>query len=134
MSIMDYPSSSPPRSRQRYTSEFKSEVIAKACQPHVSIASVALAHGLNANMLRNWMQNADPSYIKRRPTLSNVDKAASISNTPAFLPVSFPENNTPKSDGRSIEIEVNKSGATIKVKWPVHASSSCLVWLREITK
>ena len=38
--------------RQRYSNEFRSEVVAQALQPHVSIASVALSHRSNANLLQ----------------------------------------------------------------------------------
>ena len=66
MFTTELPSPSPISKRQRYSSEFKSEVIAQARQPHVSIASVALSHGLNANLLRKWIQDADPSYVTKR--------------------------------------------------------------------
>ena len=43
---------SPPkiRRRQKYSKEFKSEVVAQARQPHISIASVALSYGLNVSV------------------------------------------------------------------------------------
>jgi len=134
MSIMDFAGQPPGRTRHRYSSEFKAEVIAQARQPHVSIASVALAHGLNANLLRRWIHDVDPNYVKRKSIPPNVNRSATTSNTREFLPLSFTDNHTPKSDGRSIEIEVHKGNSTIKVKWPVQASTSCLVWLRELTK
>ena len=42
----------PPRRRRRHSPEFKAKVIAACQQPRVSVASVALEHGLNANMVR----------------------------------------------------------------------------------
>ena len=129
---MDFAGQPPGRTRHRYSSEFKAEVIAQARQPHVSIASVALAHGLNANLLRRWIHDVDPNYVKRQPRLPSVNQP--VPATPAFLPVSFPDHHTPKSDARMIEIEVHQGNSTIKVKWPVQSSSSCLTWLRELTK
>jgi transposase-like protein len=35
--------------RRRYSAEFKKEVVLACCEPNVSIARVALHHGLNAN-------------------------------------------------------------------------------------
>ena len=126
---------SPPktRRRQKYSKEFKSEVIAQARQPHVSIASVALSYGLNANLLRRWMYDADPSYLKRGNGLTGTSGPVPITNTPGFLPVSHPHSSS-KADGQSIEIEVHKGSSTIKVKWPIQASTTCLAWLRELTK
>lgn len=43
------------RSRRRYTAEFKQQAIEACLQPGVSMASVALANGLNANLLRRWV-------------------------------------------------------------------------------
>ncbi len=134
MLTMDLPSPTQIRTRQHYSKEFKSEVVDQARQPHVSIASVALSHGLNANLLRRWIHDADPSYIKRQSKLPSVNRTISTGNAPAFLPVSVSDNYTSKPDGRYIEIEVQKGNATIKVKWPMQASTSCLVWLREISK
>ncbi|WP_372726478.1 transposase [Kerstersia gyiorum] len=49
-----------PRRRRRYTAEYKSDLAIQCLQSHVSIASIALAHGLNANLLRRWVGE----YIK----------------------------------------------------------------------
>jgi transposase len=84
---------SPPsvRTRQHYSREFKSRVVAEARQPHVSIASVALSHGLNANLLRRWIQDADPNYVgKRQQGSTYVNDTVSSGTLPAFLPVNFP--------------------------------------------
>ena len=130
---MDLTSPPKTRRRQKYSKEFKSEVIAQARQPHVSIASVALSYGLNANLLRRWMYDADPSYLKRGNGLTGTSGPVPITNTPGFLPVSLPHSSS-KADGQSIEIEVHKGSSTIKVKWPMQASTTCLAWLRELTK
>jgi len=43
------------RKRGRYSNEFKRELV-KACEaPGISTASVALANGVNANLLRRWV-------------------------------------------------------------------------------
>ena len=43
------------RKRGRYSNEFKRELV-RACEaPGVSTASVALANGVNANLLRRWV-------------------------------------------------------------------------------
>jgi len=130
---MDHSSPTETRIRQRYSKEFKSEVVAQARQPHVSIASVALSHGLNANLLRRWMYDTDPSYLKRGNSLSGSSGSEPISHTPGFLPVSLPQSSS-KADSQSIEIEVHKGSSTIKVKWPMQASTTCLAWLRELAK
>lgn len=44
------------RARRRHSPEFKAQLIAPCQQPGVSVAAVALANGLNANVLRQWLK------------------------------------------------------------------------------
>lgn len=41
--------------RRVYSAEFKSQVLADCRQSGVSVAAVALAHGLNVNLVRKWL-------------------------------------------------------------------------------
>ena len=43
------------RRRRKHSSEFKAKVVAACRKPGMSMAAVALAHGLNANLLRRWV-------------------------------------------------------------------------------
>ena len=43
------------RQRRRHSPEFRASVIQACLQPGVSMAAVALANGLNANMVRKWV-------------------------------------------------------------------------------
>jgi transposase-like protein len=46
------------RLRRQYSSEFRALVIEAASQPGVSVAAIALANGMNANLLRRWISMA----------------------------------------------------------------------------
>ena len=39
-----------------YSPEFKTELVKASQQPGVSLAALALHHGLNANLLRRWVR------------------------------------------------------------------------------
>ena len=41
--------------RRTYTQEYKRAVVRECDDPGVSVAGVALAHGINANLLRRWI-------------------------------------------------------------------------------
>ncbi len=59
------------RRRGRYSDEFKCQVMAACKQPGVSTATVALANGLNANLLRRWItesQSRLPKHATAKPT------------------------------------------------------------------
>jgi transposase len=46
----------PNRSQRRvHSAEFKAQVLAECRQPGASVASVAIAHGLNPNVVRKWL-------------------------------------------------------------------------------
>ena len=132
---MDQPTPIRLRTRQRYSKEFKDSVISEALQPHVSIASVALSHGLNANLLRRWIQESTPSYVGKNQTrLPSVDDSSSTQDVPGFLPVALPGQRASKSEGRYIEIEVQKGSLSLRLQWPVELSSACSAWLFKITQ
>ena len=46
------------RKRRTQRNDFKRELIQKCHHPHISIASVALEHGINTNLLNPWVKNA----------------------------------------------------------------------------
>jgi len=66
-----------PRRRRRHSQSFRDEAIAACQHSGVSIASVALARGLNANLLRRWVIEAEG---RTRP-------AAQLPVMPSFVPV-----------------------------------------------
>jgi len=47
------------RPRRTYTKAFKAQVVAECGEPQSSIARVALAHGLNANLVHKWLRIAE---------------------------------------------------------------------------
>jgi transposase-like protein len=43
------------RRRRTHSAEFKAKIVSACRRPGVSIAAVALANGLNANLVRRWV-------------------------------------------------------------------------------
>ena len=46
------------RSRRRYNAEMKARVVAECGSDGTSVAKVAMAHGINANVVHRWRQHA----------------------------------------------------------------------------
>ena len=46
------------RARRSYTKAFRRRVVAETFEPGASVAAVARAHGINANMLFGWRKDA----------------------------------------------------------------------------
>jgi transposase-like protein len=53
--------SSGPATRRRYSAEVKAQVMAECDAPGASVAKVAMAHGINANVVHRWRQQARES-------------------------------------------------------------------------
>lgn len=87
------------------------------------MASVALAWGINANLLRRWVREAD------MPAARAVTKVAAVAQT--FLPVQLPE---PAAAAGEIRIEVRRGATTVTVAWPMAAAAECAGWMRELLR
>lgn len=115
------------RRRRRHSAEFKAAVIRECLQPGVSIAAVALAHSLNANMLRKWVIDAEHKVVA--PVAAKPAKIPGPPPMPAptFIPLALP---APVVDGE-IRIELQRAGTTVKIVWPAASARDCAAWLSD---
>ena len=112
------------RRRRRHSPEFKTEVIEACRRPGVSIAAVALANGLNANLLRRWVAD-----VERAAVAPAMEAAAE----PAFVPLRLPPAAAPEPPSE-IRIELQRGTTAVKVAWPASAATECAAWLRELLR
>ncbi len=121
----------PARRRRQHSPEFKAGVIGACRQPGVSIAGVALANGLNANLLRRWVADVEQTRIDAVEfechSSSTAGKTGAVSS---FVPVQL----QPDSTAADIRIELERNGIVVKVSWPTSAASDCGAWLREVLR
>lgn len=102
-------------------------------QPGVSMVAVAMAHGVNANLLRRWVREAElkpPGSALDHPTAREV---CTPEVKPLFVPVSLPPPAAavPVAD---IRIELQRGATAITVTWPASAASECAAWMRELLR
>lgn len=116
------------RRRVRYSDEFKCQVVAACQAPGVSTAAIALANGLNANMLRRWVVESSRASNGQLATLTKP--APPAQPKPDFIPVKF--TPAPSDQVCDIRIELQHTSGTIQIRWPMAASSQCAQWLREV--
>lgn len=102
--------------RRRHSEELKAQVVAECAQPGASVAAVALAHGLNANVVHKWRRRGDAKVSLPATT---------------FVPVTAAAAPQP---GEPIRIELRRGGTMVSIAWPVAASAECTVWLRDLLK
>ena len=94
-------------------------------RPGVSMAAVALAHGLNANMLRKWVidaQHSEPRVLK-----APMPEEEQQPPSPAFILLALP---APAVDGE-IRVDVQRAGTSVNIVWPASAARECAAWLRD---
>lgn len=109
-------------SRRRYSAGTKAEVMAECDQPGASVAKVAMAHGINANVVHRWRQ------------LAREGKAATPARTGEFiaLPLAVPPG--PATTAAEIRVELRRGPVTMTVTWPAGAAADFAAWTRELLR
>ena len=115
------------RRRRRHSAEFKASVIQECLRPGVSIAAVALAHSLNANMLRKWVIDAEHKETVPGPRTAKPLPELPPAAPAQFVPLALP---APKIEGE-IRIELHRAGTTVQIVWPASAARDCAAWLSD---
>jgi transposase len=117
------------RRRRTHSDEFKASAVASCMQPGMSMAAVAMAHGINANLLRRWVYEAELQPGPRKPDALTEPKAAP-SAPAAFVPMQLPA----KCAAGDIRIELRRGSTHINVSWPTGAAAECATWMRELLR
>ena len=106
--------------RRSYSKSFKAQVIQECAQPGASIASIALGHSLNANLVHKWIR-LQAQKIPAPP--------------PAFIPLAMPlagANSHPASS--NICVEIQHPRGTVTVNWPTENAAACATFLRDLLR
>jgi transposase len=93
------------------------------------MASVALANGVNANLVRRWVVEAE-AIVNRRPLQLADSTKKSSSASPGFVPVQLPTSAVPAD----IRIELTRGSIKVVVTWPATAATECAAWMRELLR
>ena len=116
--------------RRRHGAALKAQVLAECDQPNASVASVALKHGLNANLVHRW----------RRLARGPADEAMAVAGVEAtaFVPLQLPPPpvtiDAPAQRSADICVELHRGATAVKVTWPAAAAAECATWLRELLR
>ena len=133
--------------RRRHSTELKAKVLAACAEPGASISGVALAHGLNANLVRKWRSGRGTK--RGGMTVAQASSSAATS-TPSSVAAEFVAVQMPapaKATSRaateptaaratvepSIHVELRRGPLHLNVLWPTCAAEDCRAWLCELT-
>ncbi len=106
--------------RRKHTPEFK-QGLAALCQPGVSVSGIALAHGVNANLLRRWIKQ----YRNELPVPVTSEPSRLVPVQVELPP--RPDMDTACSE--AIEINLTKNATHINIRWPGNQAQMCAHWL-----
>lgn len=100
------------RVRRSYSAEFKTELVKASQQPGVSLAALALHHGLNANLLRRWV---------REHEREGKHIATQTDTSMHFVPVSLPA----AVSSQSCQLQMQGKDIQVTLSVPVHQLEQC---------
>lgn len=139
-----------PRTRRVHGAQIKTQVLAACRDPGASVSAVALAHGLNANLVRSWLRGrglqraglAVDATSQAMPGSARASLAQPLQFVPIHLPAGVaahtavapqpPAGPAQSAGGDVIEVQLRASAAQVTVRWPVLQAAQCTQWLREL--
>ena len=104
------------RQRSSYPKPFKAQVVQECLQPAATVSSVAIRHGINANVIRKLL----PLYRDQPPA-----------TLPAFVPVRATPKRTAEA---SVIIELPLGEQSVTVKWPASDPEGCARFVRGLAQ
>jgi len=119
------------RTHRTYSAQFKAEMVAACARPEASISALALAQGMNPNVLHRWLREHERNGLHQL-------NGAVISKPPAtpsvgdFIPLPLPApalaNPSLASQSPVIEVELHKGDLHLNVRWPASLTAELANW------
>ena len=142
--------------RRRHSAELKTNVLAACDELGASISGVALAHGLNANLVRKWRSGRGVEragvtsaslHVNGAPKRPASTTSLLLGTSPEFVAIEMPESLKPAAacvaaaqhagGVQSVEpliyVELRRGALHLNVRWPASAADDCTAWLRELS-
>lgn len=94
------------------------------------MAAVAMANGINSNLLRRWVREAEQGHVGPRRDAPVTIAASPAAPTPSFVPLALPT----KAASPDIRIELRRGATAVTVTWPAAAAAECAAWMRELLR
>lgn len=109
--------------RRFYEPGLKRQIVSESQAAGVSVAGVALAHGINANIVHRWIRE---------------QAAAQSSAHQGFVALSIqasaPAAASADAGKADIRIELRRGPTLVSIAWPVAQAGECAVWMRELLR
>ena len=103
-------------------------------QPGASVAAVALANQINANLLRRWVTAYCSQTRTAVPTRIAAEQQTELSTStpPTLVPVKLEVADAQRPS--DIQIEIRRQQTVFQIAWPVSQATACAQWLRDLLR
>lgn len=96
--------------RRRHAPDLKAKILSECHQPGASVASVAMSHGINANVVHKWRRLANAG-------------AAPLANA-AFVPIALPAPVA--TVVQDIRVELRRGATAMTITWPMASATGSM--------
>lgn len=127
------------RRRGRYSAAFKSSLVAACQQPGVSTAAIALANGINANLLRRWVNEERQAQALRagEPIIAAASSDSCASGFVQLKPPAGPtahsiQSTTPTAPDHPMQLHLSRGDLQVHLSMPAHQHAQCAALLKLI--
>ena len=97
-----------PYQRRHYSLEFKQQLV-RQCLPGISVSGIALANGINANLLRRWIHQ----------------HSGSVANLPVSLVPVRIDAPAAAEPNDAIHLDIQRGAVRVNIRWPLTGAESC---------
>lgn len=128
------------RRRRTYTAQFKADMVAQCLLGDVSLASLAVDHGMNPNVLHRWVMEHE--RYGKHSLQDSGDEVLAIPTrdmSPAHWiplnPAPTPGDRTtaaPAPANDTIAMELSARGLSLTLRWPVREHQALADWTRTL--
>jgi len=122
-----------PPIRRTHSPEFKAGVLAACHQPGASIAAVALAHGINANVVHKWLAGIGMKRCAQHLPVAMPLPAAPMQFLPVGLSSSGVEQGVSASP-QDIRLDLDLGAMQIKLHCPRGSAPSAAALLHALAE
>jgi transposase len=122
--------------RRVHSAEFKTQVLAECRQPGASVSAVAIAHGLNTNVVRKWLAGHGLKRMRAAAAAAAPEVAVrGIPPTLQFVPVELARSTpvlAPPATQPDLRIEFQRGGLHVKLQCAPGAGALYAAQLRAL--
>ena len=127
--------STPSRTRRIYSTQFKSELVASCQLPGASVSAIAAAHGMNANVLRRWLQKhrQHGSHVPRVPS---TPPASAQTSSAGFIALDLSALQAAPAccTAQTIDLRCQRGDTLVSVAWPLSGAAECASLLLQVLR